>query len=53
MPMQSLATVTLVSVSPPRRAVLWVLLWAVYVLLALGWFGYQDALDGLICRAPR
>lgn len=48
-------TVILASTSPPtaRHALLWVLLWAAYILIVLGWFGYQDALDGLICRAPR
>lgn len=34
-----------------RRPVVWVALWAVWCLLALGYFAYRDALDGLICRA--
>lgn len=50
--MQSMAF-TSASSSTSRHALLWVLLWAAYILIALGWFGYQDALDGLICRAPR
>jgi hypothetical protein len=33
-----------------RQPVAWVLLWAVWCLLALGYFAYRNALDGLICR---
>ena len=33
-----------------RQPVAWVLLWAVWGLLALGYFAYRNALDGLICR---
>ena len=34
-----------------RQPVAWFTLWAVWCLLALGYFAYWDALDGLICRA--
>jgi hypothetical protein len=34
-----------------RQPVAWVTLWAVWCLLALGYFAYRNALDGLICRA--
>ncbi len=34
-----------------RQPVAWFALWAVWCLLALGYFAYWDALDGLICRA--
>ncbi len=34
-----------------RQPATWVTLWAVWCLLALGYFAYRDALDGLICRA--
>lgn len=34
-----------------RQPVAWVMLWAAWALLALGYLTYRDALDGLICRA--
>lgn len=36
-----------------RRPHPWVLAWALYTLLALGWFGYQEAWLGSLCQAPR
>jgi hypothetical protein len=36
-----------------RRPVLWIVVWATYSLLALGYFGYQSAWLGTMCITPR
>ena len=40
------------AVSAFKRPELWVPIWAVYVLSALAWMGYKDALLGFLCLAP-
>ena len=36
-----------------RRPVLWIVVWATYSLLALGYFGYQSAWLNTMCITPR
>jgi hypothetical protein len=36
-----------------RRPVLWIIVWATYSLLALGYFGYQSAWLSTMCITPR
>jgi hypothetical protein len=36
-----------------RRPVFWIVVWATYSLLALGYFGYQSAWLSTMCITPR
>ncbi len=36
-----------------RRPVLWIVVWATYSLLALGYFGYQSAWLSTMCITPQ
>ena len=36
-----------------RQPLPWIVAWATYSLLALGWFGYRDAWFGFMCIASK
>ena len=37
---------------PRLRPPMLVVFWGLYVLGVLAWFGFQDALMGMLCRVP-